>query len=78
MIRKKNQQTSPPSPLDERTLSMLFDYQKFENDPLLERLIHETESLYDGEISDDDLSQINAAGEIAPARKRQDSEGDTV
>ncbi len=78
MIRKKNQQSNSPSPLDERTLSMLFDYQKFENDPLLERLIHEAESLYDGEIADDDLSQVNAAGEAAPARKRKDSEGDTL
>lgn len=52
--------------VSEETLFKLFDYQRFEGDSLLEALISETESEYGTEISDDDLSFVNAAGEANP------------
>lgn len=57
---------------EEKLLYALFDYQRFENDPILRTLISETENNeYDGKISDDDLYEVNAAGEI----KATDSRG---
>ena len=56
---------------EEKLLYALFDYQRFENNPILRTLISETENEYDGEISDDDLCEVNAAGEI----KTTDSRG---
>ncbi len=47
----------------EKKLKRLFDYQRFEKNERLEKLIHETESRYAKELSDDDLSLVNAAGE---------------
>lgn len=49
----------------ENKLKALFDYQRFEKNERLERLIRETENGYAAEISDDDLSLVNAAGEPA-------------
>ena len=48
----------------ERKLKSLFDYQKFEKNPRLEKLISETENRYARELSDDDLSFVNAAGDF--------------
>lgn len=47
----------------EKKLKKLFDYQRFEQNDKLEKLIHETESRYAKGLSDDDLSFVNAAGE---------------
>ena len=47
----------------ENKLKKLFDYQQFEKNEKLEKLIRETESRYAAELSDDDLSLVNAAGE---------------
>ena len=47
----------------EKKLKALFDYQRFEKNERLEKLIRETENRYAGELSDDDLSLVNAAGE---------------
>ena len=47
----------------ENKLKKLFDYQRFEQNDKLEKLIHETESRYARELSDEDLSLVNAAGE---------------
>lgn len=47
----------------ENKLKKLFDYQRFEKNAKLERLIWETENGYAAEISDDDLFLVNAAGE---------------
>lgn len=47
----------------EKELKKLFDYQRFEKNERLEKLIRETESRYATELSDDDLSLVNAAGE---------------
>lgn len=50
--------------LNEKKLKALFDYQHFENNERLEKLICETESRYAKELSDDDLSLVSAAGEF--------------
>ena len=47
----------------EKTLKILFDYQLFEQNEKLERLIRETESRCAGELSDEDLTLVSAAGE---------------
>ena len=47
----------------ENKLKKLFDYQRFEQNEKLEKLIHETENRYASGLSDDDLSFVNAAGE---------------
>ena len=46
----------------EKKLKKLFDYQRFEKNEKLEKLIRETESRYAKELSDDDLTLVNAAG----------------
>ena len=43
---------------------MLFDYQHFERNASLETLIRETETRYDRSLSDDDLTFVNAAGDV--------------
>lgn len=48
----------------ERTLRNLFEYQRFENNSRLGRMIAETEKRYNSELSDDDLFFVSAAGEI--------------
>lgn len=48
----------------ENKLKKLFDYQKFEQNERLSRLIAETEARQAAEISDDDLEAVAAAGEI--------------
>ena len=53
--------------ISEKTLSALFDYQLFENEPSLRKLIDEVENEYGTEISDDDLSLVSAAGETTSA-----------
>ena len=49
----------------DKTLSRLFDYQKFENNARLAKMIAETEARYDGidALSDEDLTNVSAAGE---------------
>lgn len=59
-------------PTTEQLLSALFDYQRFENDPTLAQMIAETEHDCDGELSDDALLMVNAAGE---ATVRPNDEG---
>lgn len=48
----------------EKKLKKLLDYQKFEQNEHLTKLIAETETRYGTEISDDDLEMVAAAGEI--------------
>ena len=52
-----------------KKLKMLFDYQRFEQNEKLEKLIQETESRYAKELSEEDLSLVSAAGEIKEERK---------
>ena len=46
----------------EEKLKILFDYQRFEKNPRLERLILKSDALSVKALSDDDLADINAAG----------------
>ena len=51
----------------EKKLSRLFDYQKYENNPRLDKLIKGVEERYPMEIqalSDDELGNLNAAGTV--------------
>ena len=48
----------------EKLLTGLFDYQRFEREPELQRLIEDTEARYFGEeLSDDVLRTLAAAGD---------------
>ena len=47
----------------EKTLKKLFDYQRFEQNERLEKLIRETESRCAGELSDEELTLVSAAGD---------------
>lgn len=48
----------------EKKLKKLFDYQKFEQNPRLQKLIGESEArLEAAELSDDSLEKVSAAGE---------------
>ncbi len=46
----------------ENKLSKLFDYQRFENNSKLSKIISDTQSRYGTEVSEDFLDKINAAG----------------
>ena len=46
----------------ENKLKSLFDFQRFENNPRLAKVIKDTEC-YAEELSDDDLFMVAAAGE---------------
>lgn len=48
----------------EKKLKQLFEYQQFEQNEKLEKLIQETENRYAVELSDDDLARVNAAGAV--------------
>lgn len=50
----------------EDKLKKLFDYQRFERNERLEKLISETESRYAKDLSDEELTYVNAAGEVEP------------
>ena len=53
-------------------LNQLFDYQKFQQNPQLAKIISIVEDHYSGVLSDDDLMLVNAAGEYAvPAPKSE-------
>ena len=53
----------------------LFDYQRFADNARLRRLINDTESRYDSELSDDSLAQISAAGDAKVRESRMDRAG---
>lgn len=59
-------------PTTEQLLSALLDYQHFENDPTLAQMIAEADHDCDGELSDDALRLVSAAGE---ATVRPNDEG---
>ena len=60
----------------ENKLKKMFEYQRFENNPRLAKLISETESRYGTEISDDDLFMVNAAGDIDITDKKDENGAD--
>ena len=51
----------------EALLKRLFDYQKFERDPALQRVIDETAARYESRaLTDEDVSRLFAAGDPDP------------
>lgn len=46
----------------ENKLKNMFEYQRFQNNPRLAKIIADTESRYGEALSDDDLFSVNAAG----------------
>ena len=49
----------------EKKLRQMMDYQRFENNPALSKIISDAESRFAAmELSDDDLSFVNAAGGV--------------
>lgn len=52
----------------EKKLKQLFDYQLFENNPRLAAMLSRTHEKYDfsgdGELSDDEIEELNAAGSV--------------
>lgn len=73
-IREKGQ-GGARVPMNEKTLSALFDYQCFEEEPSLGEIIDEVGDRYGTELPDDELADVSAAGEAQPARRRHDPEG---
>ncbi len=60
----------------EKKLKKLFDYQKFEKNPRLEKLIGESEARYKAaELSDENLEMVSAAGEASAILKKHDKLG---
>ena len=59
----------------EKKLKKLFDYQRFEKNERLEKLIRETESRYAKELSDADLSLVNAAGDMIAPNESEKNHG---
>ncbi len=46
----------------ENRLKQLFEYQKFEQNPKLDKVIRETDMRYPEKLSDDELEMVAAAG----------------
>lgn len=72
-MEQKKSDRMKASCLREEMLFRLFDYQRFEDDPQLQSLIDGVESTYGAELSDDELIQVSAAGELY--RKKQPDGG---
>ena len=49
--------------MNEQQLAMFFEYQRFEQNPHLARLISETRSLEQYALEDDELECVSAAGD---------------
>lgn len=71
-MKNKNGHGADDISVNEKMLSALFDYQRFENEPSLEALIENSERRYGAEISDDELFDVSAAGEAVPVKKSKD------
>lgn len=48
----------------EKNLKSLFEFQKFEKNSRLEKIISETENRYATNLSDSDVSNVAAAGDV--------------
>lgn len=60
----------------EKTLKCLFDFQKFSGNSRLTELIADTESRWSNALSDDDLEDVSAAGEVISPHIREDKRDD--
>ena len=59
----------------EKKLKKLFDYQRFEQNAKLEKLILETENRYAKELSEEDLSLVSAAGDMIASNESEKNHG---
>lgn len=59
-----------------RTLTGLFDYQRFEKNKKLQALIDETEARCLHNLSDDELEWVSAAGEESDPKEKKDGKKD--
>lgn len=50
---------------EKNILKLLFDFQKFENNPKLSKVIKENESLSSTKLEEKDLTFVNAAGDFS-------------
>lgn len=57
----------------ENKMKKLFEYQRFENNARLAKLINETESRYATALDDDDLDIVAAAGVIDEEYEKKDN-----
>ena len=56
----------------ENKLKTLFDYQRFDPSPRLEKLIRNTESRGRRELSDDEAEMVSAAGSLTLSEDSED------
>lgn len=77
-MEKERSNRAEMTRLSERALFQLFDYQRFENDPQLQALIDGVEGVYGAELSDDELTQVSAAGELYQTKQPGGSGGGAV
>lgn len=52
--------------LNEKNISRLFDLQRFQQNERLRAIIGDVEDRYATPLSDEDLTYVNAAGEVEP------------
>ena len=57
----------------DKKLKSMFEFQRFQNNPRLAKIIAETEQRYAGEISDEDLDLVAAAG-VNPFENAEDED----
>ena len=60
----------------EEKLRLLFEFQKFSENLRLAEMMAEPEKRYGKTLSDEELEQVNAAGEFVPFESREDNSDD--
>lgn len=60
----------------EKMLKELFDFQKFLGNSRLAEMISDTENRYENVLSDDELENISAAGDLFPQKNTEDCSHD--
>ncbi len=58
----------------QNTLKNLFDFQKFQENSHLARVIAESEACYGKALDDDAMLFVNAAGEYSPLKHAKDGD----
>ena len=75
----KNKENAMKESKMEHTLKRLFDYQRFQGNDRLEKLILNTEGRYPGTsqgLSDEELGSVSAAGEMPSMPPKSSDMGD--
>ena len=60
----------------EEKLRLLFEFQKFSENLRLAEMMDEPEKRYGKTLSDEELEQVNAAGELVPFESRENNSND--